>query len=364
MLLLEPRYGRPPTPAKSHDNPRGTTAAVTAVMRQLLPLLLLAPAAACTDTVTTTEDRPYAISASGDTVIVAAATETTTEGGGLGFGCGGPGIDLGPSVLFVSADAGATFERIAPEDDRPLTRIAVRSGVFYALAQEPDGNFSVVTSPDGRAWTEIPDARRVSNTISVHGDDVLVAHAHGLLASSDGRTFRDTRVTQDDWGLYLPLVARVGNTTAIASQHSGELLLSTDAETWTTHQLDWSIEQLISTDSALYFTGYQANSYGSGEPVVGRIDLTNPRLVTSSAANSTHAVVTPAGILDGSGALHPLSTTGLDAPTEVTTPFTAGAADGNRVTLLDEGRVRTSTDGGRTFGSSVELPIERIVTRD
>ncbi len=364
MLRLEPREGRPATPAESHDNPRGTTTAVTAVMRQLLPLLLLAPAAACTDTVTTTEDRAYAISASGDTVIVAAATETTTEGGGLGFGCGGPGIDLGPSVLFVSADAGATFERIAPADDRPLTRIAVRSGVFYALAQEPDGEFSVVTSPDGRTWTEIPDARRVSNTISVHGDDVLVAHAQGLLASTDGRTFRDTRVTRDEWGLYLPLVARVGETTVVASQHSSELHLSSNAETWTTHQLDGSIEQLIPTSDGLYFAGYQATTYGGGTPVIGRIDLTNPRLVTSSAANSTHAVLTPAGILDGSGALHPLSPTGLGAPTNVTTDFTAGAADGNRVTLLDEGRVRTSIDGGRTFGASVELPIERIVTRD
>jgi hypothetical protein len=324
-------------------------------MRSVLPLLLVLPAAACGGTTTVTQDQPRLIASKGDRVLVAASIETETQG----LGCGGGGDPrFGPSVLFVSETAGAAYERVVPEDARPLSRISVRDGVFYAIAQD-DAGFAVVTSRDGRSWTQVATGQGEPHDLAVSDAGILVAHSTGVLASTDGVTWVDHAMTE---GLYAPSVALVGHQIAVGTAADGVLRLSSDATAWTTHTISrlQSIWELIPAGDAVLVTGMADIGHGS-EAVIGRLDLANAGATpTFRGAYTVHAVMTPAGLLDTSGYLAPIEAGGVGALAPHVAPFESASVDGTRVQLLRNGAVSTSLDGGHTFGAAVALPRVRI----
>lgn len=327
-------------------------------MRRTLLLSLLVPASvACTDSEGTqvTQDTPIAVAASADHVVVAATTETETTG----FGCGGGGGgDYGPSVLFVSGDRGATFERIVPEDARPLTHIASRDGVFYAVAHLAEGGFGVLTSVDGRAWTEVARGTRYAEDLAVSADAIVVAHSMGVLVSTDGTTWTDRPLGGP--GYYQASVASAAGMIALGSAADGTLQLSSDATTWRGYTVPGfnSVQQLIAAGDSLLVTGYtdQGNA-------LARIDLTNleaaPIIRTGFVAS---VVLTPAGLLDAGGQLATLDANGVGQPVAHLSPFNAAAVDAQKVVVLRGGTIETSNDGALTFGGTIELPIIRTET--
>ncbi len=320
-------------------------------MRRTLLLSFLVPAAAaCTEPMQTTEDTPIAVSTSADRVVVAATQETETTG----FGCGGGGGSFGPSVLFVSGDRGASFERVVPPDARPLTHITSRSGVFYAIAHSNEGGFAIVSSPDGQTWTELAHSDRSAEDLAVSDDAIVVAHSAGVLISTDGTTFVDRPLGGETF-YWQASVAHVNGTIAMGTGADGILRLSTDGGAWRTYQVPGfdGVTQLIAAGDSLLVGGW-ANS----TTAFARLDLANlsaPPVVRYGFANT--AVLTPAGLLESGGRLAPLSANGVGEPVNHLSPFNAAAVDANEVVVVRGRQIETSTDGGLTFGGTIELPI-------
>jgi len=325
-------------------------------MRRTLLLSLLVPAAAaCTDQgVQVTEDTPIAVATSADRVVVAATEETETTG----FGCGGGGGSYGRSVLFVSGDRGTTFERIVPEDTRPLTHIASRDGVFYAIAHLNDGGFGVVTSADGRSWTQVATGTRYAEDLAVSADAIVVAHGAGVLVSTDGQAWTDHAVAGD--GLYQARVAHAAGTIALGGAADGTLRLSSNGTSWRNYVVPGFsyVGQLIAAGDSLLVSGYSSSG-----AVLARIDLAN--LEAAPVVRSGfegNAVLTPVGLLDAGGRLATLDANGLGEPVDHLSPFNAAAVSANEVVVLRGRTIATSTDGGLTFGGSIDLPIVRTET--
>ena len=322
--------------------------------RFLASLLAVIPmTAACTDDTVTTSDSARLIAAAGPRVVVAASSETETPS----LGCGGGGDPaLGPSVLFVSEDNGTQFERVEPTDARPLVRIGVKNGVFYGIAQAEGGSaFAIVRSTDGRAWSELVAKPGTANDLSISDSGVAVAYSQGVLSSTDGTTWTDHPFTQ---GLWAPSVAQVGGKLVLASPEDGALQIATETG-WTRRPVAnmQSIWELIPAGNALLATGNGMWS-GEGRQAIARIDLGSDAAPTFLYASAVHPIVTPAGLLDTSGQLAAFQGTELGSLQPFVAPFQSATVSGDRVQLLRDGSVSISTDGGRTYGAPVALPLE------
>ena len=323
--------------------------------RLLASLVAIAPlSAACTDSQTvTTSDAARLIAASGPRVVVAASSETEQPS----LGCGGGGDPaLGPSVLFVSEDNGVRYERVEPADARPLVRIGVKDGVFYGVAQADGGSaFAIVRSADGRSWTELVSKTGTANDLSITDSGVAVAYSQGVLSSTDGTTWTDRAFPQ---GLWAPSVAQVGGTIVLASPEEGALQIATETG-WTRRPIAnmQSIWELIPAGGALLVTGN--GQWGSDvRQAIARVDLGSDATPSFLYASMVRPVVTPAGLLDTSGQLAPIEGTTLGSLQPFVAPFQSATVTGDRVQLLRDGAVSISTDGGRTFGAPVALPIQ------
>ena len=314
-------------------------------MRAILFASLLA---ACTPS-TTSVDNPIAVAASGDHVVVAADVATTDTG----FGCGGGEAFLGSSVLFVSNDGGKTFARTVPTDPRPLIRIAAHDGVFYAVAHDNNGQFAVVTSVDGTTWTEVASQPDYAQDFAAASDELVVAHATGMLTSADGSVWTNHPIAGS--GYFRPSIASAHGMIALGSSADGMLHVTSDATTWTTRATGLtSISQILVDEGSLLVAGYAENR-GSA---IARIDLetTTASPVVTPTTYSGFALVTPAGLLDSSGTLAPLGATIGQGVAHVE-PFVSAAVDGSTVAVVRTTSVQVSLDGGATFGASVALPI-------
>lgn len=324
-------------------------------MRRLLLASLVLPACTGTEPTTTVTDNPITAAARGDNIVVAAneATEQT------GFGCGGGQAFLGRSVLFVSGDRGETFERIVPSDERPLVRIASRDGVFYAVAHGNDGTFGIVTSVDGAEWTEVASAQRYAQDFAAADDLMVVAHATGVMTSADGSAWIDHEVDGDAY--YQASIARAYGTVAIGTNADGKLHLSTDAVTWREQQITGldGIDQVIASGNALLLAGYGSDR----GPVLARVDLANPEAapITRDKSYATRMFLTPAGLLDTSGALTDIGEASFGNHTDHVAPFLTAAVDGSTVVLVRESSIAISRDGGATFDpATLPLPIVKV----
>jgi hypothetical protein len=322
-------------------------------MRKLLLASLLLPACTTTEPTTTVTDNPITAAANGDTIVVAAneATEQT------GFGCGGGTAFLGRSVLFVSGDRGETFERLVPSDERPLVRIAQHDGVFYAVAHSNDGAFGVVTSVDGKQWTEVASASRYAQDFAAADDLMVVAHATGVMTSPDGAAWTDHDLGD---GYYQASVARAQGTLAIGTNVDGKLHLSSDATTWREQQvagLD-GIDQVIASGNSLLVAGYGANR----GPVLARVDLGNESApIVRDKSYATRMFLTPAGLLDTNGSLTSIDDASFGTRTDHVAPFLTAAVDGSTVVIVRDKSIDISHDGGTTFdAASLPLPIVQI----
>jgi hypothetical protein len=160
-------------------------------------------------------------------------------------------------------------------------------------------------------------------------------------------------------GLYAPSVAQVGGQLVVASAADGVLQLRT-GQTWTQKPITGmtSIWALIPTETALLVTGARTVSGGDTKIVIGRVDLSGELPTTFSEGQTTHPVITPAGLLDNSGYLAPLEAQTVGALRPFVPAFEAATVDGNTVQLLRSGEVVVSSDGGHTFGAPIALPIE------
>lgn len=315
-------------------------------MRSILFASLLA---ACTPT-TTSVDNPIAVAASGDHVVVAADVATTDTG----FGCGGGEAFLGNSVLFTSNDGGKTFARTVPTDTRPLIRIAARDGVFYAVAHDNGGQFAVVTSVDGVTWTEVASQPDYAQDFAATSDELVVAHATGVLTSPDGSLWTNHTIPGD--GYFRPTIASAHGTIALGSSADGTLHISNDATTWTTRATGLSgISQIMVSDSSLLVAGYAENRGAA----IARVDLESTTIAPQVFATTYggYALVTPAGLLDNSGTLASITATGIGAATAHVDAFVSGSVDGSTVAVLRTNELQLSHDGGATFGAAVALPI-------
>src|SRR4051812_18259255 len=311
--------------------------------RRLAAFLILLPAAACTDDgKTTTSDAARLIAAAGPHVVVAASIETEQPS----LGCGGGGDPaLGPSVMFVSDDSGVHYDRVEPTDARPLVRIGVKDGVFYGIAQgDGAASFSVMTSADGRSWTELIARPGVAHDLSLTSGGIAVAYSQGVLSSPDGVAWTDHTVTS---GLYAPSVAQVGETLVLASPEDGTLSIA-NGTGWNRRPIAGmqSIWELIPADGALLATG---TATLEGEPVsaIARIDLSNEIAPTFTTGSAVHPVMTPIGLLDTSGQLAAITDGFVGAPAPHVAAFQSAAVEGNTVQLLRDGSVSISADGGR-----------------
>ncbi len=324
-------------------------------MRNLLLASLLLPACTSSSEPTTTvTDNPITAAARGDQIVVA-ANEATEE---TGFGCGGGQAFLGRSVLFVSSDRGATFERIVPSDERPLVRMASHDGVFYAIAHGNDGSFGVVTSVDGKEWTEVAGAQRYAQDFATADDLMVVAHATGVMTSADGSAWTDHELAGDAY--YQASVARVNGTLAIGTNVDGKLHLSTNAASWTERSIAGldGIDQVIADGESLLVAGYGA---GRGA-VLARVDLENSApLAITDRSYATRMFLTPAGLLDTNGLLVDTATARFGATLGHVAPFTTAAVDGSTVILVRPDSLAISRDGGATFDAgTLPLPIVKV----
>lgn len=317
-------------------------------------LLLLLPAAACTDDGATTKDAARLVTASGPHVVVAASSETSQPA----IGCGGGGDPvLGPSVVFVSDDGGAHFDRIEPTEPA-LTRIGTKDGVFYGIATEAD-SFQVMRSADGRTWTQVAAHAGAPHDLSIGDGGFAVAYNAGVLTSNDGTTWTDHGVAN---GLYAPSVARLDGA-LIVSTADGPTLQIQRGGVWTTRTVPamTAVWELVPAANGLLATGmarFDSNPESPAIDTIARIDLASDGQPSYAHGATTHPIVTPAGLLDTSGELAPIdgATVGDLAP--FVEPFESAAVDGQRVTLLRDGALATSTDGGHTFGAPIQLPLQ------
>jgi hypothetical protein len=309
---------------------------------------LLAPLAACPGP-STQHDRPLAVAASGDLVVTTAAMEVDSGG----FGCGGGDVDYGDSALFVSGDRGATFERIEPADARPLTFISARDGVFFAIAHENDGAFGVLRSTDGRAWTEVAAGNDFAADLAIANDAILVAHAAGVLASTDGATWNERSLSTAD--LYQARVARTRGEIVVGTAGGGTLEVSTEVGGWRELAVPGftAIHQLLGAGDAVLVSGYRDDG-----PAIARVDIAERELPPAVRAGTwSHAVVTPAGLLDSSGTLTTIDASGIGEPAAHIDSFTSATADGDHVVVLRDNTIAASSDGGRTFQNVGTLPL-------
>ncbi|MBA3460633.1 MAG: hypothetical protein H0T46_11760 [Deltaproteobacteria bacterium] len=317
-------------------------------------LLLLPAAAACTDGQTvTTSDAARLVAASGPRVVVAASSETEQPS----LGCGGGGDPLlGPSVLFVSENSGATYERIEPADTRALVRIGVKAGVFYSIAQgDGASSFSVLSSTDGRTWTELVSRTGVPHDFSLSGAGFAVAHSGGVLSSTDGSAWTD-RATGSN--LYAPSVAQVGETLVLASPEEGTLLVA-NGTGWDRRSIPkmQSIWELIPAAGGLLVTGV-ATLDGETTSAIARVDLATDSVPTYLPGYVVRPVITPLGLLDTSGNLAAIDGSEVGSFAPFMPSFESATVDGNSVQVLRNGTISVSADGGRTFGAPIALPIE------
>ncbi|MBL9016550.1 MAG: hypothetical protein JNL83_20345 [Myxococcales bacterium] len=324
--------------------------------RLLASLLAVAPlTAACTEQTVTTSDAARLIAASGSRVVVAASSETEQPS----LGCGGGGDPaLGPSVLFVSDDGGAHYDRVEPADARPLVRIGVKDGVFYGIAQAGGGSaFAIVRSADGRSWTELVAKTGTANDLSISASGVAVAYSQGVLSSTDGATWTDRAFPQ---GLWAPSVAQVGGTIVLASPEDGVLQIATETG-WTRRPVAamQSIWELIPAEGALLVTG-NGQFDGDARQAIARVDLGSDAPPSYLYASMVRPVVTPAGLLDTSGQLAPFEGAAFGSLVPFVDPFQSATVTGQTVQLLRDGSVTISTDGGKTFGAPVALPIQSV----
>lgn len=325
-------------------------------MRKLLLASLLLPACTGgTEPTTTVTDNPITAAASGDQIVVAAneATEQT------GFGCGGGQAQLGRSVLFVSGDRGETFERIVPSDERPLVRIASHDGVYYAVAHDNDGSFGVVTSADGKTWTEVANAQRFAQDFAAAEDLMVVAHATGVMTSADGSVWTDHEISGDAY--YQASVARAYGTLAIGTNADGKLHLSSDGVAWREQPIAGlaGIDQVIASGNSLLLAGYGSER----GPVLARIDLANPEAspVVKDKSYATRMFLTPAGLLDTSGTLTQIGEATFGNHTDHVAPFLTAAVDGSTVVIVRDNSIAISRDGGTTFdAANLPLPIVKV----
>jgi hypothetical protein len=324
--------------------------------RALASLLLVLPAAAaCTDGPTaTTSDAARLLAASGPRVVVAASSETEQPS----LGCGGGGDPLlGPSVLFVSENSGTTYERIEPTDTRAIVRIGVKGGVFYGIAQgDGASSFSVVSSADGRTWTELVTRNGVPHDLSIAETGIAVAYSDGVVSSPDGVTWTNRAVTG---GLYAPAIAQVGGKLVLGSPEAGGIKIANSTGGWDVRSIPKmeSIFELIPVGDTLIVTGTGVFDNDRHE-TAARIDLASDSAPTYVYASTVHPVVTPIGLLDTSGTLATIEGTGISAPAEHIDRFESATVDGNTVQVLRNGTISISADGGRTFGAPIALPIE------
>jgi hypothetical protein len=316
-------------------------------MRTVLFASLLA---ACTSPGPTTTDNPIAVAVDGNHIVVA-ADEATAD---TGFGCGGGEAFLGSSVLFVSDNGGQTFARTVPADTRPLIRIAAHDGVFYAVAHDNSGLFAVVTSADGVTWTEVANEPDYAQDFAAASDQLVVAHATGVLTSADGSVWTNHEIAGD--GYFRPSIARAHGMIVLGASTDGTLHVSSDAVTWQDRAIPGlsGIAQILATDDALLVAGHTDS--GSA---IARVDLadTTATPVVYPTTYSSFALVTTAGLLDNSGTLASVGPNGIGQGVAHVDPFVTGAVDGSTVALVRASSVTVSNDGGVTFGASVALPI-------
>lgn len=311
----------------------------------------------------TTEDVPHAVAAAGDHVVVAASADTTTTGG---FGCGGGLAPTGPSVLFVSDDGGAKFDRIEPDDDRALAEIVAFGGRFYGLTSGDYGN-AILASPDGRTWTEVAPAdptRDGTHDLVVTSQGLYAPHSTGYLASSDGVAWANHAVA-GSW--YNPVMAGTSDALVVGTAN-GTLEVSRGGGEWTELEMpgiSW-VSQVVPLGKDVLVTAQTTTN------MISRVDLTTG-MIAQTVLDAGPVLVAPAGILDhNTGKLAPVTASGIGTFTDHGPAFSSGSVDGNRVVLLaTDGAVGTnagpwsvivSNDGGSTYEHTVELPT--VTTKD
>lgn len=316
-------------------------------------LLLVLPAvtAACTDDAPVTRDAPRLVTAAGPHVVVAASMETEQPS----LGCGGGGDPLlGPSILFVSDDAGAHYDRVVPEDTRPLVRIGVKDGVFYGIAQGADNAaFAVVTSADGRAWTELVRRDGMATDLSLTADGIAVAYNQGVLISHDGIAWSEVPAPQ---GLYLPSVTQVGGKLLLVSPEDN-VLRTWNGTAWDRRSLSnmSSLWELVPAANGVFVSG-TGTIGGEVTEAHARVDLATNAAPTYGRGSTVHPVLAPIGLLDTSGRVARIEGDSISDFAPFVAPFESAAVDGSTVQLLRTGTISISTDGGATFGAPSPLP--------
>ena len=210
-------------------------------------------------------------------------------------------------------------------------------------------------STDGRSWTELVTKTGTANDLSNSDTGVAVAYSQGVLSSTDGSTWTDRAFPQ---GLWAPSVAQVGGTIVLASPEEGALQIATETG-WTRRPIAnmQSIWELIPAGDALLVTG-NGQFDGDARQAIARVDLGSDATPTYLYASMVRPVVTPAGLLDTSGQLAPIEGTTLGALKPFVDPFQSATVTGQTVQLLRDGSVTISTDGGKTFGAPITLPIQ------
>lgn len=294
------------------------------------------------------EDQIQSVAATGSNVVVTARTSSVG-----GYGCGG--LDEGTPALFVSGDAGRSFERIVPASDRAIDAIGMRDGTFFVLRSGYDG-FTVESSTDGLTWTERTSAAASAHDLIVDATGVHVAHLEGISTSPDGLAW--THHDLDDDSLYAPRLTRVGELFVLATA-DGRVQTSPDGDTWTARPIDLgSVVRLANASTRAIAIARAERNDTYGNFLVGFDPATDDAPSFTPIDDGVMAVVdAPVGILVGDGTLAADGV--LGTRTAHTRAFQAGAVDGARVILASDRGVAISTDGGASFGAPSSLPLLR-----
>jgi len=323
---------------------------MTTTTRNLAILGLLLPAAACQPY---DRDEVQRVAVHGDAMVVTG--QTLTEGG---FGCGG--FDEGPAVTFHSDDAGATFTRSVPDDERPVRDLVTSGDQFLALHSDWDGHV-LRTSSDGQTWTDVTSGDTDASDLLVHAGRVYIAHGGGLRISTPGplgATTTWTDVTVDAAGLYLPRLAAVGDALVLTT-NSGTAAWSTDGVTWTTGLLPegFSVHGLTAVAGRAVASAHGENVDGVYGPYLLAFAPTDPAGAIAIAVPEEGLAIidAPIGALLGDGSLAPADD--LDARAAHADGFLAGAVDGDTLALLHADGVSLSRDGGGSFAATAALPL-------
>jgi hypothetical protein len=319
---------------------------------RLLAVLLLAPTVACTSY---DHDTTQRIATSGDNVVVAGAT--VTEGGG--FGCGAPSD--GDAVLFVSADRGATFERVEPVDARPLTSLLARDGRFFALHSSYDGH-AVVSSSDGRAWTELTTGATQASDLLVVGDRLVVVHSDGLRISpsalADG-AWTDRAMTTS-FAMYEPRMTAVDGTLVVVNS-IGQVAHSADqGESWEELVLPGiaGFHRLTTAGGHAIATAHAFDGSGGMRSILVGWDPMQPEAAQQvEIAEGIAMAAVPAGLLVADGTLARDTAQLDDRTSHAAGAFVDAAVDGDRVALLLADGVALSLDSGESFAPLGSLPL-------